>query len=340
MAFIAQPEFQVDQVINRVGIAGLVTDDPASKRPLIILRNEGGEDIPFDESEEIQVMRKNVEAINARLLKAHIALDVTDGQFEEIRKRLAPDAEVQRDHIDFTRKTLCRIFNTNFRYGGRFYGGWWIGLPSEYRKYIEIDHKPTVEVDYSAHHIRMLYARHGVMSPNDPYDIPDCPFTRQDLKVAFLVAINARDERSAVMALRDKGIEDPKQLLGTLGKNHPEIHGYFYSGFGLSLQYEDSLLAEKIMLRMMERGAVVLPVHDSFIVRNSYEAELKQVMDEVFSEIYNTPPAMKTKKTMLEEKDEGKETEFDESFVTDDLDELFQKLIEEKEIKRKIWGSK
>lgn len=68
-------------------------------------------------------MRENVAKINARLNKDRVSLNVTDEQFEEIKRRLAPDAEDQREHIDFTRKSLCRIFNIDFRHGGRFYGG-------------------------------------------------------------------------------------------------------------------------------------------------------------------------------------------------------------------------
>ena len=57
--------------------------------------------------------------------------------------------------------------------GGRFYRGWWQGLPSIHRPHIRIDGKKTVEVDYSGMSLRIIYALAGQeMDPvTDPYDI-------------------------------------------------------------------------------------------------------------------------------------------------------------------------
>ena len=48
--------------------------------------------------------------------------------------------------------------NESFEDGGRFYGGWWQSIPSEYRKYISLNGDLTIEMDYSSIHIHLLYA--------------------------------------------------------------------------------------------------------------------------------------------------------------------------------------
>lgn len=75
---------------------------------------------------------------------------------------------------------VYRVFNNgSWKQGGRFYGGFWQGIPSEYRRYIRIDGFPTVEVDYSTHHPVLLYARKGINywkeygPDNDPYNLRD-----------------------------------------------------------------------------------------------------------------------------------------------------------------------
>lgn len=76
-------------------------------------------------------------------------------------------------------------------------------------------------------------------------------FPKEDLKLAFLVAINAESERATVMALKDKGVRSPARLLETFHQHHPQIRRFLSSGVGREMQYEDSILAEKIMLKMM-----------------------------------------------------------------------------------------
>ena len=104
---------------------------------------------------------------------------------------------------------------------------------------------------------------------------------------------------------------------------------------GLTLQYEDSQIAEDVMLQMAERGAVVLPVHDSFIVRASYEQELIEVMNEAFGRKYGIKPVMKTKVTVYgQELSEGENTP---KFVTLKLNELSEYLNKYSET-RKMFG--
>ena len=73
-------------------------------------------------------------------------------------------------------KFVRRVFNNStFDEGGRFYDGWWQRIDGKIRKDIRINNIATVEIDYSAIHVIMLYALMGIdywsNFTKDPYDI-------------------------------------------------------------------------------------------------------------------------------------------------------------------------
>ena len=243
-------------------------------------------------------MRNNLKRVNAKLDETRITLDITDEQYESLIDQLSSEKN-PRQSIDFTRNQLYRIFNnSSFEDGGRFYGGWWQHIPRDFRRYIEINRKPIEELDYSGHHIRILYAMEGLAPPDEPYDLEG--FDRDNQKLALLIMINADDEMPAIQAMRAKGIRNAKSLVEAIKTRHALIKDYFFTGIGNSLMYKDSVLAEKVMLRMLDLGAAVLPIHDSFIVRNSYAAELEKVMIEEFESMFGREAKLKPKKTVLE----------------------------------------
>lgn len=171
------------------------------------------------------------------------------------------------------------------------------------------------------HHIRMLYATEGLDPPDDPYDLTE--FDREDQKQAVLTMLNASNKEKALRSMAAKGISDARGLTNALAERHTPIQHHLFTGVGLNLMYQDSIVAEKVMLLMLERGAVVLPVHDSFIVRNSYSLELEEIMVRVFEEQYRRTARLKYKKSGLEEIQEEREINGRTlEFVTDNLEEL------------------
>ena len=58
---------------------------------------------------------------------------------------------------------------------------------------------------------------------------------------------------------------------------------------GNKLQFEDSQLAEKVMLHFAKQDIPVLPVHDSFIIIRGLWAELFGVMKDEFEKEYHVP---------------------------------------------------
>jgi hypothetical protein len=76
-----------------------------------------------------------------------------------------------------------------------------------------------------------------------------------------------------------------QQLKDAVNKTHSKISKYFGTGIGLELMYLDSVIAEDVMLSLLYEGVVVLPIHDSFIVRYGYEPSLKAQMKSSFKKI-------------------------------------------------------
>ena len=73
-----------------------------------------------------------------------------------------------------------------------------------------------------------------------------------------------------------------KAVLKAAKAYHQPIAEFFCSGVGLSLQNQDSKMALDIISSLMRRGIVVLPMHDSFIVRREYDTELQTTMQAVY----------------------------------------------------------
>ena len=197
--------------------------------------------------------------------------------------------------VDFSKKYVRRIFNNgSFKQGGRFYGGFWQNIPREYRKYIRINYKEIVELDYSGLHINMLYAMKKLPAPEgDVYHLDgysnDYIF-REFVKRMLLVMVNASD-RPAVRGVlfedvySKKDLELPVELGSTKAEvldpimdafenKHENIKGFFCTGKGIDLQYLDSQIAEKVMLHFSKMGYAILPLHDSFIIYQDLEEEL------------------------------------------------------------------
>jgi hypothetical protein len=68
-------------------------------------------------------------------------------------------------------------------------------------------------------------------------------------------------------------------LLDAIRARHRPIAPCFGSGAGLRLQRRDADLAERVLLRLLRRGIVALPIHDSFIVRRRHAGARDEAMD-------------------------------------------------------------
>jgi hypothetical protein len=214
--------------------------------------------------------------------------------------------------LDFVidKKKLYRVFNKKrFNLGGRFYGALHTNLPKELRANIFINEEPTVELDYSAHHVRIPYHLAKIEYQEDPYrnvckDRSDDK-EREMMKHIFLMVENTRSRVGAIFAIKENAKPWYKHYIGSLDyanisavlgrieEEHSSISNCFYKEMGRKYQFIDSEIAEAILLRMTKSGIPCLPVHDSFIVPEKYQEQLYQAMTEEYRRVLGFTPVIK-----------------------------------------------
>jgi len=279
----------------------------------VILRDRVDErkiGIDYDETPETNLFRNNLKKINLVLASHWADLELAEDQFTELQNRLFLDSEKQP--VNFARRTIVRIFsNGSFREGGRFYRGWWENVPSEYRRYITLDSKRTHEYDYSQLNPHLIYTMNDLeLGEEDAYDRVLNGAHRDIVKQAFNAMLQAKRDLTRCPAKLDIGELGMtwRELKTAILNAHQPIAHHFFTGIGNRLQYEDSCLAEEVMLSFAKIDAPALPVHDSFIMHHGYGSELEEKMRKAFFERYGRN--IKPKKNELFEV--VKETEVEE----------------------------
>lgn len=275
--------------------------------------------ITFKDNNQIRKWRKNLQTYNHFLTQNAICLNRDNFYIDALVRKMS-DQNYQVDWMFGEKKKKPRIFNFlhvqlrrifargRFDCGGRFYGGWWQFIPSEYRRYITINGLPTVEADYSELHPRLMYLNAGLEFPDgDLYDIglrydgieynkdvEPYKTSRPIIKTFINATINDDRGKFKLHGTDYKKLKmSPKELENLVVKRHPIIKDIKGKGLGLQFQFIDSQIAEKVMVEMMNRGRVCLPVHDSFICQEEYEEELRQLMHDSYLEIIEDIPKIK-----------------------------------------------
>ena len=196
---------------------------------------------------------------------------------------------VERLLFQLNAESLHRVYSRgSFKYNGRAYGAIHQMMPKHMRPFIHIDGRPTIEPDFSALHIRMLYHREGIDYLQDPYVVPGGPELRKVFKAVGLIAINAKSVKKAYGAIRqelkDRNIPLPNferpliTLVDMFKKAHKPIEKYLFSDAGIWLQNLDSQIMNSILIRLKDNGILGLPVHDSVIVQKEHEGILREIM--------------------------------------------------------------
>lgn len=230
----------------------------------ILLRDAEGRLCDYQNTPELRMMRRTLEGLNESILSCTIT-----------GCRPCP---------------LHRVFNRMFSRGGRFYtGNSWQNLPKGQRALMTMDGENVVEIDYKELHPSLLYAEARLRIPGNCYDIGQWP--RALAKQATLILLNAKTVHSARQAIAqgDKisevaevGSKDAYQragwLISDIKTRHAPIAHAFHTDQGARLMRKDSELSETIMTRLNAKGIVVLPVHDSYLVKRSHADALEEAM--------------------------------------------------------------
>jgi hypothetical protein len=338
---------------------------PIHATSLVILRDYESEDskkkidVPItDHFDEVLEYQQALLTYNNFIIQHCISLDLNDEQLAQVGSDMSKKAEdgdddwdvYEKDEkataLDLTRVQLTRIFaRGSMEKGGRFYRAWWQSVPSIYRPHILIDGYKTCEVDFSGMSIYIMYAQVGIQFDRevDPYDIGLAGWKgsndprRKLIKKFFNAKIN--DEKGTYClnktALNQLGISHG-ELLKRILEKHVRIADKLQSGYGLETQFIDSNIAQFVMTEMTKRRIVVLPIHDSFIVRVGYEAELREAMLAAFNHFTNFNGALTADYNrlpqhfgMTDEQFELEETKKadDPSYPLNDADDLANDII-------------
>lgn len=252
-------------------------------------------------------MHENMRIINKALSKHWYDLEIPDEELSELQKRLADDPENERN-IRMDQRSLYRVFNDpELLTGGRFYGGWWQNIPREYRRYMVVNGKQMVELDYSNQHPSILYAQASVSRPDDCYSdvikLHNLPqgLTTNDLRDMVKAAFNAMLNSPKQLKQAPSGVNPSKfglkwaDVSESIMDYHKPIAHHFYTGVGLRLQRMDSDIAEKVLLHFAHKGIAILPLHDSFMMHHGYESSLEPVMSSAFEEVVGLFPKIDRK---------------------------------------------
>ena len=264
---------------------------PTLDSETIILRNKvDGKNVllEYEDTPATERYRSNLNKINSCFLKHWVDLEVKDAELPKLEARITNHKD--KEPIDYSNRTLVRIFsNGSFKQGGRFYRAWWHNVPSEYRKYITIDKKRTAEFDFSQLNPHLLYAaNYKELGSEDAYDRVLDGEHRKIVKQAFNAMVQASSPLKNCPNDIDLSEVDISwtELRERIVAAHKPISDQFFRGVGNHLQFQDSCIAERVMLHFAEMDAPALPVHDSFILHHGYgeSGEVEETMRRAFYE--------------------------------------------------------
>jgi hypothetical protein len=247
--------------------------------------------IDYADTAHTRQMREAMTQINSCLLRSWADLELDERQLKELKRQMISSRTERTSNKDgdgvlrLQDRTLYRVFNDeHFTTNGRLYGGWWQSIPRDFRQFILINGKRTVELDYSGLHPNLAYSMSGSELKGDPYELEigrgRSPEFRNTVKKAFNAMLNADHELVRAPRGIDTGSFDItwRQLKAAIYERHAPIAGRFFSAIGAHLQNIDSEVAVRVLRHFADMGVAVLPVHDSFIMHSGYENELRDVM--------------------------------------------------------------
>jgi hypothetical protein len=268
----------------RPKLLALCDDIPIVSRPkeVIVRKDSSGRPVPYDDCRAVDRMRRDVCMQNEVIATLCV--------------RISHDCEVRdesgRLYREFyAKRSLCRpfrrIFNGGWSSGGRWYGPPWQYLPKRVREKLLIRGEPVIEVDYKTCHPRLLCALAGIDLPfyDDAFDYYDLlsSVSREHVKPAFSILLNARSESAAAMALAEDlaiTVADAQRLISDVRRVLPGLQQSWRPGIGLHLQFRDSQICCRVQRMLRRIDVPVLSVHDSFLVAQRYESVLRQVMED------------------------------------------------------------
>ena len=265
-----------------------------------ILRQEGKTLVRYMDTEHTIEMRDELMAYNQLLAQTHIDVASLHEPVVIRKVKRGPYAgRTQRIRIGQHNKFVRRIFSRgSWQAHGRSYGGFWQQISEALRKDIYINGEPTIEIDFKALHVSLIYALDlNEIWPysKDPFTLssqvsfaPDAATQRNWIKLLVLQSLNADCRSKAFGAFRDdadtgsleKSLKDNQlgQLIDLFLDEHPKLEDFLFKDCGVKLMNHDSRLMAHIINLCTKKGLPILSVHDSCICRRIDFAEVRAFM--------------------------------------------------------------
>lgn len=306
-------DLQLESVEDLIEVMPL----PAERKPEIILEQKDGEwvapvgRIPDEMGKRVReyidyMSLQNIEFFipleNCKSKKLKLKLDK---QFNDLRHKVSRGYIEPVDHTYTSYKIVnfqvYRKFKHSMKKGGRYYGSIHANLAQVIRATTLINGEPTVELDFKALHPSMLYSKIGEKIPADCYyhSRKKDEIGRMINKRAFMTVFNSDSVETAIKSLMDKRKwkKKPrfrltkrkcKKWIKDFLTQNPKLKQFAFTGVGLELQYLDSCMMEQILLRCVKKDIPVIGVHDSVIVPQSKELEVRKIMQGAWMKVMRT----------------------------------------------------
>lgn len=285
MSYIAPTETFIEQFCSDPEASLIAMSAYNAAKQTIILRNEWGDDIDYQDSENIKKARKIVQKMN----EINESFEIRDGQG------------------NLMTNIYARVFNKDMQHGGRYFHSDALEIKNKDNKArldITINGKPVLEIDFRNLHFRIAAIIEGCDDSELPLDVymDILPEEQQDrwhreiIKLAINILFNSKSEKSAEGAIRkeidkikDKlhpSFHSAKFIRHIIYEETPEFVGCYCrkDSFGLALQNADSWLAQRVIEQFIAKGKPILPIHDSFIVDRDDVGLLIDAMGDGFRE--------------------------------------------------------
>jgi hypothetical protein len=251
-------------------------------RELIRLK-DGPRYVPYLDTAQTLEWRDELEEVNAAL--GNIDIDLP-GVARTARHFLPENHPI----LITPPPALYRVFlRGSWEFGGRCHA-WWQNCPGRIRDQFHLNGQPVARPDYCALNGQILYAQRGARMDGDVYDVGS-GFTRDQGKLGFQVALNARDRRTAIAAIAKKANLEWRRadaLLEAVQFRNTPIADAFGRDLGVKLMRIDSELILACLKTCISEGILGLPVHDEIIVASQHASRVAEIMAETFESRLST----------------------------------------------------
>ena len=260
--------------------------DILKRTPPISLKDSKGKKIKVVNSKITNPIQKKIERYNNLILSSDIELPIDKIDYDRRRK------------IGFANRTYAKCYlNRSYKLGGKYYGPCWQNLSKELRGKIKINGEETVELDFNAMHLHLLYCKVNkkltdyIPEGIDAYQLPNR--NRKIVKTSFTCCINNNCNKDNVNHVVGRRVVKKypeifmkntsyRDILEELGSYHPEVRQFFYAQIGNEVSNMESKVSDYIIGKLTKKNILVLNVHDSFIVSIAYKDILLNTMTDSF----------------------------------------------------------